>query len=451
MKPHTRVRNALLATVLPGLIFAVDVAPGFASSSVQCGATVTTSIKLSQDLGPCDGDGLDVTANNVTVDLNGHTIRGASLSSEGTPEQTGVRLLDVSGVTVRNGTVRDFYAGIVIHGGSHNTIWSLTATHNLGTGTEANVLGDGLYLDGSSYNTISHNVVTDNGPYAGVDIWYGSLHNTVSHNYIADNNIPITAPGVSTDQLDDGIHAEIGSSYTIVDHNRVLRNGHDGIAPNGHGVSDSTVTHNIVRDNGKSGISASGNGGHFVSHNIVDHNGYDQFYAPGTSPSPGDGIGVCGTCLDRASSPFTTIQDNVVTRNDGPGIELVFNGFQILGGCGIFGCITPQPYHPPRPNLVRRNIVRDNTGDGIFVECDKAYDANFNATCMVPDPDHAGVRLIENRTGGNGGTNAGVSAWDLHDENPNCDHDTWLDNTYDTATPVCTTARTAADTTAGNQ
>jgi len=32
-----------------------------------------------------------------------------------------------------------------------------------------------------------------------------------------------------------------------------------------------------------------------------------------------------------------------------------------------------------------------------------------------------------------------MSFWDLHDENPNCDHDIWSGNIFQTANPPCTT------------
>lgn len=439
-----RARRTLVGLAVCALLAislsTVGAASALADGGVQCGQVVAASITLQADLGPCSGDGLDVVAGNITVDLNGHTIRGADRGSSATPEQAGVRVTGVSGVTLRNGTVRDFYAGVVLDHVSHSTVTHLVATHNLGTGAEENELGDGVYLTGSSDNTVSYSTVTGNGPYAGIDLWFASLRNTVAFNDIADNNIPITAPGVSPDQIDDGIHAETGSNGSVIDHNRVLGNGHTGIAMNGHRVSGSVVTNNEVRDNGKVGISAGGYGGHLVSRNIVDHNGYDQFHAPGVPPSPGKGIDACGTCLDRLDTPFTTIDDNVITRNDGPGVALIFNGYQFLGGTGIWGTYDPEPYRPPRPNLVQRNVILDNTGDGIYVECEKLYDADFNFTCMDPSPDHPGMRFLQNRTARNGGAGAGTTAWDLHDENPGCDHDVWLGNRSQTANQPCTTA-----------
>ena len=55
--------------------------PGFgrAKPTLQCGQTVTHSVKLNADLTDCPDNGLVIGANDVTVDLNGHTIDGVPL------------------------------------------------------------------------------------------------------------------------------------------------------------------------------------------------------------------------------------------------------------------------------------------------------------------------------------------------------------------------------------
>ncbi|HEX3542546.1 MAG TPA: hypothetical protein VHT75_19110, partial [Acidimicrobiales bacterium] len=54
-----------------------------AASTVVCGQTITASVTLTADLGPCLGDGLVVTASNVTLNLNGHTITGGGSNPKG--------------------------------------------------------------------------------------------------------------------------------------------------------------------------------------------------------------------------------------------------------------------------------------------------------------------------------------------------------------------------------
>lgn len=68
------IRRVVVAsvTLVGGLVLA---APPASAASVQCGDVVTHSIKLKSDLG-CDGDvdGLIVGADNIKIDLDGHSI-----------------------------------------------------------------------------------------------------------------------------------------------------------------------------------------------------------------------------------------------------------------------------------------------------------------------------------------------------------------------------------------
>ena len=51
-----------------------------AASNVSCGDTITTDTTLHKDLVNCPNNGIVIGADNVTLDLNGHTIDG-----DGTP------------------------------------------------------------------------------------------------------------------------------------------------------------------------------------------------------------------------------------------------------------------------------------------------------------------------------------------------------------------------------
>ncbi|MDQ6615018.1 MAG: right-handed parallel beta-helix repeat-containing protein [Actinomycetota bacterium] len=405
-----------------------------------CGVVITNSVKLTTDIGPCLGDGLIIQGNNITINLNGHTIRGGGSDPAAALDQAGIRVDNAVGVTVENGTVRDFFVGVLLKGGSGNTITKITADHNIGLGST--LYNDGIILDGSSNNKVVNNRVTGNGPDAGIAMINGASYNHISHNFVADNHVPTigAGPGGANQALDSGISNDGGSDYNVISDNEVLRNGFFGIALAGRDTSHDQAIHNTVRDNGSMGINAGGNG-HLVQGNTVDHNGYEQFLPPGGLPlwGPIGGVGTCGQVGVPCGPDFTTIQGNTITRNAGPGIALLFNGTQETGGTGNFGTFPPVPYTAPRSNLVQRNIVKGNTGDGIFIECDKLYDANFNSTCLTSTPAHLGMRILNNVSLNNGGPNAGTSDWDLHDQNPNCDHDIWSGNKHQTANPACTT------------
>jgi len=413
-----------------------------AATVVACGQTITKSITVANDIGPCPDDGLLVTGKGIIVNLAGHTVTGAASDPASTVDQAGIHLEGASGAVVTGGTVRGFFVGVLVRGGASNTITKMTVADNVGLGTT--LYNNGIALDGSNYNKVTFNTVKGNGPAAGINMINSASHNYILRNLVTDNHAPSIGlgPGGADQQFDEGINIDSAASDNLIADNQVLRNGHFGINLGGFPAgSRNKAIHNTVKNNGNSGINAGGNG-HTVSGNVIDHNGYEQFLPVGGVREQGgiNGVDTCGAPGARACGPDpTTIQDNTITNNAGYGVDLGFNGNQATGGCGDFGCHPPTPFAPPRSNLVQRNIVRNNGRDGIFVECDQLFDASFNATCLTSSPPHQGQRILRNITSGNGGASAGTLFWDLHDENPNCDHDIWLGNTFQTANPPCTT------------
>src|SRR5919197_1070983 len=90
---------AALVTAGAALVLAVGAEGSPAKiQAVSCGDTITQSVKLTADLSCGATDGLDIGADHVTIDLAGHTIRGATpyngVSDNGHPY-----------ATVKNGTI----------------------------------------------------------------------------------------------------------------------------------------------------------------------------------------------------------------------------------------------------------------------------------------------------------------------------------------------------------
>ena len=52
------------------------------ANHVTCGDVITTDTTLDSDLLDCAGHGIVIGADNITLDLNGHTIDGDNVSSE---------------------------------------------------------------------------------------------------------------------------------------------------------------------------------------------------------------------------------------------------------------------------------------------------------------------------------------------------------------------------------
>lgn len=84
-------------------------------ASCQCGDTVSGSVKLAADLGPCSRIGLNV-ASGAVLDCDGHEISGTGAGEA----LYGVNFDASAGAEVRNCRIRGFRRGIRLRGGSGN-------------------------------------------------------------------------------------------------------------------------------------------------------------------------------------------------------------------------------------------------------------------------------------------------------------------------------------------
>src|SRR5919204_2688429 len=88
-----------------------------AAKPVQCGDTITTDTTLHHNLVNCPHDGIVIGADNITLDLNYHTIDGDGISSHQC--ECGVDNDGHDGVTVVHGAVRQFDAGVLVAEARH--------------------------------------------------------------------------------------------------------------------------------------------------------------------------------------------------------------------------------------------------------------------------------------------------------------------------------------------
>jgi hypothetical protein len=190
-------------------------------ATLQCGQTVTHSVKLNADLSDCPGNGLVIGANDVTVDLSGHTIEGVPLRSGcDSPEDERSGVANHGGydrMVVEDGTIQHFDKAVAIGAGTVGT--SDSRVHHLvvrdarfagldigsGAGAAATArdrfdhndisgvtCGAGLDLNTASANRFDHNRVSDAD--TGVVICCGDLSDG---NVLEDNRIEhITHVGV---------------------------------------------------------------------------------------------------------------------------------------------------------------------------------------------------------------------------------------------------------------
>jgi parallel beta-helix repeat protein len=136
--------SAVLATGALATVFsAAQPAAGPARTTLSCGQTLTASTTLTSDLIDCQGNGLVVDADNITIDLNGHTIDGTNARKPGTGAI--VTKGPHRNVTINNGTVTDFYFGGVGLSGRGNAVRKMTV-RNIGSGCRAKDICAGIWL-----------------------------------------------------------------------------------------------------------------------------------------------------------------------------------------------------------------------------------------------------------------------------------------------------------------
>ena len=308
-----------LAASLFALVLTFALLPGDAlARHVQCGERITENVRLDSDLRDCDGVGLVVGADGVTVDLGGHTIDG---TGRGTGIVNGYGGDGRRDVQIRNGTVRDFKIGLR-SGGRATELRRLTITKNA-TG--------GMVLRGSQC-IVDRSTVTDNGYGHGIFV-VGAGGCRITNNRISRHL---------------GVGIEISrSSGDQIEGNRVTANRRAGIML--ASTNGSTVERNAVSGN-EAGISIfdSSNG------NVVRRN---------TAAANATGIAL------TFGGTGNRIEQNSVSASDGAGIRFAETG---SSNQAVRNLVTLNGEEGIRvidsaALRVEGNSVHDNAGDGIFV------------------------------------------------------------------------------------
>ncbi|MFN2504592.1 MAG: nitrous oxide reductase family maturation protein NosD [Acidimicrobiales bacterium] len=252
------------SSVLLSLAGLVASAGPASAGHVGCGDFIFASTVLDSDIGPC-GVGLTIVADNITLDLNGHTISGR----EGPGDGPGVLIDGRTGVVVKNGTVTQFDAGVAIEGGSGNTVENMRIVDN--RGDFSTDYGDGIAVFVSTENVIRNNIVQNNGPYDGIGL-IGADRNTVEGNQVLFNNMDVGTSGIRLENIglnsadgnlvlnnvvqssgNHGIQLFARAKDNIIRGNQSFRNRVDGITVAAGGTRN-LIENNSSRFNGRDGI-----------------------------------------------------------------------------------------------------------------------------------------------------------------------------------------------------
>ncbi len=152
------------------------------------------------------GDGITVTANDVTIDLNGFTLRGANKDAFATAGV--VAPSDIRNLTVKNGVVENFYNGINGYSAYSSRIDHVTVRlyANIGIQISASSIVQDCIVDGGgtggagifvNHRTVVRRCSVLANRYSGITaLTYALIEdNQIVGNDISDSSAGIFAPG----------------------------------------------------------------------------------------------------------------------------------------------------------------------------------------------------------------------------------------------------------------
>jgi parallel beta-helix repeat protein len=296
-------RLVLLTAAVVGA-FAAD--PALANH-VRCGDTITGDTTLDSDLLDCPSNGIVIGADDITLDLNGHTVSGNGEPVKRCPtdEFCDVGLLNDGhdGATVTGGSVREFGTGVFVGRARRNRVLGMSSSRNQFFG---------FVIAESARSLVRHSSGNGNPAPDGDGIAvFGSQHLRILQNSFRRNAL--------------GMHVE-DSTNIVIKKNRFSRNSGPGILME---ADRNRVRSNRFVRNRASIIVAPGNG------NVIDRNRITR-----------DGEGLA---IEKGRGNL--VAHNVVVRPRRAGIRLGIDRPPIGGA----------------KNVVRRNLVRGSDDDGFLV------------------------------------------------------------------------------------
>jgi Periplasmic copper-binding protein (NosD) len=288
----------LLATAVLAAAIVLALAPASAlATHVSCGDTITADTTLDSDLIDCPGNGIVVGADNITLDLNGHTIDGTTSSGDGVSNVAHL------GATIEGGTIQGFSVGVrlgtcspatgcpfgdTLPSADGNTVRSLTISGN----------GVAIVLAKTVHNVIRKNELVDNrfGIFVGTDRFVFTGDTLIEKNVISTT----VGAAITTDRTQDetyvirnrisippgaaGITAGFGSVH--IERNRISGGDWGMFLARGGGP----VVENRVSDAGVDGIYADLWGGSEFLGDVAMNNGDDGIEIDSGGAIPGNSV-----------------------------------------------------------------------------------------------------------------------------------------------------------------
>jgi parallel beta-helix repeat protein len=447
--PGRRVAIATAAAVaVAGLLVVCTPAQAHA---VQCGETITRDTTLHRDLTNWPGDGLVIGADDITLDLNGYTIDGVQTGER----DCGVQAFGVGnpdghdGVTIKNGTIREFGDGI--RGGfGRSRLHNLTVRDNRNFGIVI------VTFPAKDDIQITQSLFARNG--CGAIGLVGPTNVRVAGNRVQAgafrvvDKVPVDVPaGINLIGVNEGVvrHNSVSGGTGIVGVNAsLIRIEHNAVSGSSDGVFLVLSDDNWISENSTSGNYYGGIGINSSSRNRVTRNS-STVEPAGVSlekhevseanvvignRSVRDAIGVLVEGSDENEIVGNRAVEAVGAVEHTPAYPLA-GGFGVVVDSGSDNVIAANMVERPEKdgvkllatpawggvatgNVLRWNVVRSAGGDGVRVESSATgslLEGNVAVRAADDGFDVAGpATLIRNRAFRNGslGIRAGLGVTD---------------------------------------
>jgi parallel beta-helix repeat protein len=349
----------LLVLCVPAAVGAgLLAASGASAAGPACGQTVTQSVTLEADLTGCPAGGLVAGADGITIDLNGHAIKGTNA-----PGGEGVSVDGHSGVRIVNGAISGFRKnGIALRQAPRSIVRGVRISA-IGDGTDEPETAAGIFVEGSAGTRIVDNAISND-----VEAWQAdgvvvikSKRAVVRGNRLVRNawnglafiqspNGRITGNQIARNRNQG---AEVNSSAEpVITGNRSTANEHAGIVVGA--MSGARIAGNTLRGNGEAGLFLFGLLDSVATGNVAEGNDVGIDLAAGEDGSRGNRLegnrtdrNAVGVVVEEGADRNVLVS-NVAARNtaDGPDDAGI-----IVDGAA---------------NLLARNVAAGNAGHGIL-------------------------------------------------------------------------------------
>jgi parallel beta-helix repeat protein len=315
-------RSSVVAAglLIVGAVFGLNASSAFAAH-VTCGKYITQDTTLDSDVLGCEGNGIVIGADNITLDLNGHTVSGNSFNY-------GVLNYGHSGVVIKGpGTIRFFYYGVGLDEATRNVVSNVTGEFNTSSAISVYESSENVVANNKSVNsntgiavTEGHrNVISNNSIAGGVGagiyllesanenlvarnsvrgVFFGSLLFDSDNNHFSRNTFIENGTGIR-------LIGEEGADGNVFDRNETTLNGGDGlyIPVNSSG---SVLTRNVANQNGADGIDVDDPATTLTRNRANDNEDLGIEAVPGVTDGGGNsasGNGNAAQCTNVSCSP----------------------------------------------------------------------------------------------------------------------------------------------------